>query len=473
MFLLLAFTPSKYLPRYLPALDKKKSKMSESNQKFKIYLLCFLLIPETVLDNTLSPLYPFIARHLLPNNPHVGYYAGLLQSTFYFPLLIMNILWGLASDKFGRKPILIIGIIAMTTFSLILSVSESYSLTLICRFAMGVFGSNSTITKSFIGDISKDQRIRSWGYAMYGSVFGICGILGPLLGGVLAHPEVLYPTLFAKDGFFGRNPFFLICAVSSSLGLVALYGAIFYLEDVCNEEEVELKLDDSLSDTRTLLSNQTDDEITVSPTVLTIKREFKLLSWKTMGPIFLYCILAFTEMTYATLIPLFFSSKAGFGLGFNSQKTSLIIVIASISNLLVSITNLVDVFLVGVGGSLNAFSLAMAGFIPCLLLLPPNAYLTGYSQGTLIFLLLSLMGMFEATAYQSIILSITDSQNSDNLGKTHGIATSMAALSRTVAPTMAGTVWDWSIKLGWDWYAFGGAGGAALMGAIASSGKLI
>jgi hypothetical protein len=50
---------------------------------------------------------------------------------------------------------------------MILSISESYHLTLLCRFAMGVFGSNSTVTKSFIGDISEDSRMRSWGFAMY------------------------------------------------------------------------------------------------------------------------------------------------------------------------------------------------------------------------------------------------------------------------------------------------------------------
>jgi hypothetical protein len=240
--------------------------------------------------------------------------------------------------------------------------------------------------------------------------------------------------------------------------------------------------DDAISIEKIALNNQDDQPPTIKKSLLNqdeesdpnpTNREFKLLSWITMGPIVCYCILAFTEMTYSTLIPLFFSSppSAG-GLGFNSRKTSLYIVIVSITNLSVSITNLVDVVIVVLSGSFNAFSISMTGFIPCLLLLPINAYIQGFNQTLGITIILGLMGVCEAIGYQSIILAITDSQASENLGKTHGIATSLAAVSRTVAPVMVGLGWDWSRVLGWDWYAFCGGAGTALMGAIASSGSL-
>jgi MFS family permease len=74
-------------------------KRKEKDFRFKIFLLCFLLLPETVLDNTLGPLYPFIVRHLMPGERNEGYYVGLLQSAYYFPLLVMNIIWGMASDR--------------------------------------------------------------------------------------------------------------------------------------------------------------------------------------------------------------------------------------------------------------------------------------------------------------------------------------------------------------------------------------
>lgn len=141
--------------------------MSQPNTKLKILILLAGLIPEAILEYTLIPLYPFMVRHLLPNETEIGYYSGLLGSAFYLPLFIMNVVWGAASDRFGRKPILVAGIIVCFISTVGLGISESYGFTLACRFLAGLFGANSTVAKGMIGDIARDQRSRAWGYAMY------------------------------------------------------------------------------------------------------------------------------------------------------------------------------------------------------------------------------------------------------------------------------------------------------------------
>lgn len=149
-----------------PRFNRRKF-FNHMSSKLKILILLTGVIPEAILECSLIPLYPFIVRHLLPNEKEVGYYAGLLGSAFYLPSFIMNIVWGAASDKFGRKPILISGLIAGLISTVGLGISESYTLTLACRFLAGIFGANSTVAKGMIGDIARDQRSRAWGFAMY------------------------------------------------------------------------------------------------------------------------------------------------------------------------------------------------------------------------------------------------------------------------------------------------------------------
>jgi hypothetical protein len=55
------------------------------NPKFLVILLA--IIPEALMESTLTPLFPFMARELLPGGmSDIGYYSGLLGSAFYLPL---------------------------------------------------------------------------------------------------------------------------------------------------------------------------------------------------------------------------------------------------------------------------------------------------------------------------------------------------------------------------------------------------
>lgn len=139
--------------------------MVEKNMRIQIFILLSGLIPEALINATLIPLYPFMVRSLLPNETEIGYYAGILGSLFYFPSLIMNVVWGAASDRVGRKPILIAGIIVCGIATLGLGLTKSYSVTLGCRFLAGVFGSNPIVAKGMIGHMARDQPSRAWAYS--------------------------------------------------------------------------------------------------------------------------------------------------------------------------------------------------------------------------------------------------------------------------------------------------------------------
>jgi MFS family permease len=451
--------------------------------KKKILILLFGLLAEAILESTLIPLFPFIVRHLKPDEDEslVGYYSGLLGSSFYLPLFIMNLVWGAASDKYGRKPILVIGLIATGLTTVGLGLSQSYKVTLLFRFLAGVFGANSTVSKGFIGDIARDQRTRAWGYSIYGAIYGLSGILGPLIGGLLANPADLYPNTFSKAGFFGKYPFMLVSifvVIMNFFGFISIY---YYLNedskkdyeelidiDGIAERKNEINLNDDILNRRKLEKGEDIDSIDM----LSQERdsEYVLWSWNTMGPIFLYVTIAYTNTTYMTALPLYFSSpvESG-GLALNSKDTSFSFTALSGTKLLVQLF-MFDKVLLRIGDARRTFRTAMVIYLPYHAIIPFISSVGVQAQLILIIMVMLAFGTCESLGYLSVILMITESQNPKKLGIAHGFAATFSALARTFAPTVSGALWTWGVTVGWPWIVFFVAGSVSLMGAIASSG---
>jgi MFS family permease len=486
------------------------NKMHSLETKRKIIYLLAGLIPEALLESTLVPLFPYITKHLLPNEKEadLGRYSGLLGSSFYLPLFLMNLVWGYFSDKYGRKKILIIGLVMMGLTTIGLGFSESFYLTLFCRFVAGLFGANSTVTKGYIGHLARDQRSRAWGYAMYGSVYGISGMLGPLIGGLLANPAELYPETFDKDGFFGKYPFMLVCMFVFVLNTIAFFIITFLLvegddyeqivDQIHYEEEVsieletrgpncfineaktdtedelrqnygEVKANNSLSLVRKKPSFEDEDITTVDTSRPQDDETFKFFTWNTLGPIFLYCTIAYTNMTYATALPLFFStSTKNGGLGLNSRETSFSFTTLSATKLFVQFF-MYDLILLRIGNAKKTFQKGMMLYLPNHFLIPFFAKAGDTLRSLMIFLVMVSFGACESLGYCSVILMITESQAVVNLGKAHGLASTFSALARTIAPAIAGSLWAWGITLQWPWLVFFFGGAVSLMGVISSS----
>jgi MFS family permease len=220
----------------------------------------------------------------------------------------MNFVWGAISDSYGRKPVLIIGMVVCLITTITLGFSKSYWLTLSCRLLAGVFGANSTVAKSFIGDLARDQKTRAFGYAMYGAVYGLSGILGPLLGGILANPAVSYPYWFSSFGFFGEYPYMIITGLIAILSSLSLLLTILYLDEIKTtrdaeyeqlEEEIDpeiindnnpsnlllrpkssLSVNDSIDSGRSPLARELSLDL---PFISPRPSEFRFLTWNTMG----------------------------------------------------------------------------------------------------------------------------------------------------------------------------------------------
>ncbi|OLP59352.1 tetracycline resistance MFS efflux pump [Xaviernesmea oryzae] len=107
---------------------------------------------------------------------------------------------GNLSDRFGRRPVLLVSVLTFALDNLICALADSYWILFIGRILAGVSGASFSTASAFIADVS-DERSRARNFGLIGIAFGVGFTLGPVVGGLL--------------GSFGpRVPFFGAAALS-------------------------------------------------------------------------------------------------------------------------------------------------------------------------------------------------------------------------------------------------------------------
>ncbi|KAJ3063533.1 hypothetical protein HDU99_004794, partial [Rhizoclosmatium hyalinum] len=87
-------------------------------------------------------------------------------------------------------PVLLIGLLGYGVGTMLLGLSTSFNFSLFALFLTGCFAGNTIVAKGMIGELTKDDRSRALGYSWYGIVYGICGVVGAVMGGYLADPDI-------------------------------------------------------------------------------------------------------------------------------------------------------------------------------------------------------------------------------------------------------------------------------------------
>jgi DHA1 family tetracycline resistance protein-like MFS transporter len=140
---------------------------------------------------------------ILPNLP---YYAeelgaspllvGLLVASFPASQMIGAPLIGKFSDKYGRKPALVITSLGTCLGYIVLGFAGTLSLIFLSRIVTGVTGGNISVAQAYISDIT-EERDRAKGMGIIGAAFGIGLITGPAVGGLLGEYSFALPAFLA------------------------------------------------------------------------------------------------------------------------------------------------------------------------------------------------------------------------------------------------------------------------------------
>jgi MFS transporter, DHA1 family, tetracycline resistance protein len=146
------------------------------------------------------PLLPFYADRFGAS----GLQVGLLITVYSAAQLFLAPLWGRWSDRFGRRPILILGLMGSAVSYVVFAYAGSLAALFLSRLLAGAGGATVPVAQAYIADITPPER-RAGNLGLIGAAFGLGFIFGPALGGMLAPLSVQAPGLVAAALCFGNG----------------------------------------------------------------------------------------------------------------------------------------------------------------------------------------------------------------------------------------------------------------------------
>ncbi len=173
-----------------------------------------MIIAVDVLGLTLViPLLPFYAERY-GASPSI---VGLLVSAYAACQLISGPFLGALSDRFGRRPVLIISQVGTLIGFIILARANVLWMIFLSRLIDGSTAGNLSVAQAYIADVTPpEDRAKSFG--IIGMAFGFGFLIGPALSGFLSHYGIVYPV-------------YLACGLS----FLSILGTVFILpEPACH-----------------------------------------------------------------------------------------------------------------------------------------------------------------------------------------------------------------------------------------------
>lgn len=112
-------------------------------------------------------------------------YGALLLSVFAIMQFLFAPVVGNLSDKYGRRPILLLALFGFGIDYIILALAPTYGWLFLGRIIAGMTGASFTTASAYIADVSTDEN-RAKNFGLIGAAFGLGFVLGPALGGFLS-----------------------------------------------------------------------------------------------------------------------------------------------------------------------------------------------------------------------------------------------------------------------------------------------
>ncbi|MEM6928942.1 MAG: TCR/Tet family MFS transporter [Myxococcota bacterium] len=131
------------------------------------------------------PVLPEIVADMVGGDPSVAArWFGPLVSLYAMMQVLFAPLVGSLSDRYGRRPVLLVSLCGFACSYLILAVAPSLPWLFAGRALAGITGATITTANAYMADISTPET-RARNFGLVGAAFGAGFILGPALGGIL------------------------------------------------------------------------------------------------------------------------------------------------------------------------------------------------------------------------------------------------------------------------------------------------
>lgn len=526
-------TPPKSRGQPLSESNNSSSDLSSGNHeeehhgsplpKRQMAVLAFIALCEQTALNSISPYLPEMASTFPEVNPaQVGVYVGTIASAFALAQLCTNFAWGALSDRIGRKPVILTGTILTAACFVSFGFCRTLWQAVLVQAIMGLVNGNQGVVSTCLGEIT-DRSNQSAAFTYLPVIYGIGGITGPAVGGLLVKQRNPFDPSRPNP-----YPYLLPNLFSAAVLVVDFIVTAFFLEESLEEAETlpplgqrfvhlfswiwqftsssrpsYLRKGSKKSKRRQDDSDEepSDDESDGMPQLLpNVESELKKKDVLTRDTILLlvtYLIFQLSNISFNSLYPIFASGDPPTGRGLDPEEIGLSLAFAGAVTI---------IFQVGLFGKLRdkmgnrmAYRAGLGLFVVAYLLMPFVGYKKedegqiGLSSGVawlwaeigvvlLVKTVAAVGGLTSALLlvclptllpYKTNKQQITNSApNHQVLGALNGLAQTLSAAGRAAGPFLSGGLFTIATKVRpkGEALAFGTFGGVAFVGFLLSFG---
>ncbi|KAM4058116.1 major facilitator superfamily protein [Hirsutella rhossiliensis] len=458
---------------------------SRPRPKLPVQQLAILVVARLAEPLAYTSIYPYLPEMIrdfgVPQE-EVAKWAGMTTAIFAVSQGLAALPWGRASDRYGRKPILLCGLMSTMVCFLVWGVSTSLPMAMAARAIQGAGNGNVAIIRTIVAEIVPEKELRPRAFSIMPLVWSLGAVLGPAFGGFLAQPARQYPDLFGHIDFFKRFPYALPNLVATVFFLTSATTAFLFLKESLpakrDQRDWGLVLGSRL--TRAVRRKPprphlgpgscADDEATTPdqspkkpapPSTSPNMRE--ALTRQTVINLGTYTILSLHSVAFDqnmtvflnypvmehtpenTRLPFYFNG----GFGLESSKIGSIFAIYGITCGVIQF--LLYPSLVKRFGVLRCWHVCSV-VIPFVYMITPYTSLfpTEGTRLAAVIIVLMIKGFVTIVAFPCITILLTNSCASTHvLGTVNGLGTSFSGFARAIGPASTGLAFSWGARHGY------------------------
>ena len=355
----------------------------------------------------------------------------IVMTGYSFGQFLFSPIWGSLSDRIGRRPVLMIGLVGNTVFFTAFGLSSTLLFALAMRFLSGVFNGNIAVARAYIGDVSTPKQLATR-MGLIGAAFGLGFTIGPFLGGEFSSPAERWGMFVGT--VFETYPYLLPCLIASVLSTGSLLMAYYKLPE-------SLDLDAKTASPSAAWGREVALMARNSVAMLR-KPGIGLMIW-----VYTLFIFGFTIMHSVFILYTEMDSAVG-GLGFSEQDNGRIFAMIGLLGILTQ------------GALIGPLTrrFGTRRLIPLAILLTGlGLTLIPYTQANMAWLQLFFVvtfiaignGVFQPST--STYLTRLARKDGYDFGVVMGAQESLSAFARIFGPLTGGIVWELTVGRGYPW----------------------
>ncbi|HEX7817549.1 MAG TPA: TCR/Tet family MFS transporter [Dyella sp.] len=167
--------------------------MTHQRRRAAVAFIFVTVVLDMLAFGIVIPVLPHLIEQLDGGGiANAAWWVGIFSTAFALVQFLFSPIQGALSDRFGRRPVILISNLGLALDFIVLAVAPKLWLLLIGRIILGMTAASFTTANAYIADITPEEK-RAGAYGLLGGAFGLGFIIGPALGGALGDISLRLP----------------------------------------------------------------------------------------------------------------------------------------------------------------------------------------------------------------------------------------------------------------------------------------